>query len=202
MRAKILGWLAVPLIAGLLVVLAAPGREALLRGGAFLGIAPLLTFLFSLRRPAPLTRKILWLFIAPAACWLWGMIATAGKGFSPGRDEALILVYAMPPLAALLMSLSGTRAMADCCAPGPGISMSLLNAAGCPGLTAGVFLLYFPGTGGEGGLLLAYVALFGGGAAAFITLAFAFITWKKRLSPGKIQDLPTGPDAIRGGPAK
>lgn len=186
MMVRVLGWVAVPLIAGLFIVLAAPGREELLRGGAFLGITPLLTFLFSLRRRAPFTRKILWLFIAPVACWLWGMIATAGRGFSPGSDEALILVYAMPPLAALLMSLSGTRALTDRCPPWTGIPLSLLNAAGCPGLTAGIFLLYFPATGGESGLLLAYVALFGGGFAAFVTLAFAFFAWKNRLAAERI----------------
>ncbi len=154
-----------------------------------LGIFPLFTFLFSLYKPSPFTKRLLWFFIAPAFLGLLTIIAALSgrlsSGGSGGGYEMLVLMLAMPPLAALLMSLSGTRALADRCPPGLGIPLSFLNAAGCMGLTFGLVLAFFPGTHGEGGILLAYDAIFGGGAAAVITLIYAIVVWKKRLAPIK-----------------
>jgi ankyrin repeat protein len=163
--------------------------QAPLIGYVFLGIIPLLTFLFSLYKPSPFTKKLLWFFIAPAACGLLMIIAVLLGGFSSGGDEMIVLILAMPPLTALLMSLSGTRALADRCPPRLGIPLSFLNAAGCMGLTFGIVLAFLPGTHGEGGVLLAYDALFGGGAAAVITLIFAIVVWIKRLSQVKNTDI-------------
>ncbi|MCX6557462.1 MAG: ankyrin repeat domain-containing protein [Candidatus Aminicenantes bacterium] len=163
-------------------------KQELLIGLAFLGIIPLFTFLFSLNKPAPLTKKLVWFFIAPVGLFFILLVARIRGGFFSGGEELLFFILAMPPLAALLMSLSGTRMLADRCPPWLGIPLSFLNAAGCMGLTLGIVFLFLPGTHGEGGIILAYDALFGGGAAAIITLIFAIVVWKKRLASAAKHD--------------
>jgi ankyrin repeat protein len=157
--------------------------QALLIGYAFLGIVPLFTFLFSLYKPSPFTKKLLWFFLAPVG---FGVILAlgylTGDIAAGGGEGYLFLFLAIPPLFALLMSLSGTRALADRCPPGLGIPLSFLNAAGCMGLTLGIVFPFLLGTHSEGGILFALDALYGGGAAAIITLIFAFVAWKKRLA--------------------
>ncbi|MCJ7525875.1 MAG: ankyrin repeat domain-containing protein [Candidatus Aminicenantes bacterium] len=162
--------------------------QALIISYAFLGIIPLFTFLFSLNKPSLFTRKMAWFFIAPVGLFLLLLLVRITGGLSSGGEGLLILILAMPPFAALLMSLSGTRNLAERCPPGLGIPLSILNAAGCMGLTLGIVFLFLPGTHGEGGILLAYDALIGGGAAAVITLVFGFFVWKKRLAPVKKTD--------------
>ena len=170
--------------------------HALLIGYAFLGIIPFLTFLFSLYKPSGFTKKVLAFLLGPLAFFLLCRLAAGTEGISFG-ESLLPLILAMPPLAALLMSLSGTRALADRCPPRLGIPLSFLNAAGCMGLTFGVVLSYFSPVRGEGGILLAYDALFGGGAAAGITLIFAVVAWKKRLAPAKIIGSASGSSEVQ-----
>ncbi|MBU4268371.1 MAG: ankyrin repeat domain-containing protein [Acidobacteria bacterium] len=159
--------------------------QALLIGYIFLGVIPLLTFLFSLYKPSPYIKRLLWFFIVPGVFYLIALILRTWQ-WSHVRDSELgLLILIMPPLAALLMSLSGTRALADRYPPRLGIPLSFLNAAGCMGLTLGILLLYFPKVHGEGGQALAIAAFIGGGIAAVITLIFAFVVWKKRLAPKK-----------------
>jgi ankyrin repeat protein len=157
-------------------------RQELIYGYIGLGLFPLFTFLFSLFKPSSFTKKILWLLTVPAGCWLLILFVLITKIDLSYWGDALLLLFGLPPLAALLMSLSGTRALADRSSPVLGIPLSFLNAAGCMGLTLGVAWIYFPGTKGEGGLALVLDALYGGGAAAVITLIFAIIVWKKRLA--------------------
>lgn len=154
-------------------------QELLIYGFIGLGIFPLFSFIFSLFKPSLFTKKLLWFFLAPAAGYLVVWIALLAGGFPSSDVGMAIAILSLPPLTALLMSLSGTRALADRVAPILGIPLSILNAAGCMGLTFGLVWLYAPGsTQGEGGLALVLTALYGGGAAAVITLIYAIFAWK------------------------
>jgi ankyrin repeat protein len=172
--------------------------QALLIGYAFLGIFPLFTFLFSLNKPSFFTKRLLWFFLVPVGFGVLMVLVYLTGGYSSGGGEGfLVLFLAIPPLIALLMSLSGTRALADRCPPGLGIPLSFLNAVGCMGLTFGIMFIFLIGPHGEGGILLVYDALFGGGAAAVITLLFAFVVWKKRLASLKNTDSSSQSDEIQ-----
>jgi ankyrin repeat protein len=178
-------------------------RQELLIGLVFLGIIPLFTFLFSLNKPSPFTKRLLWFFLVPVG---FGVIMALGYltgDISSGSGEGyLVLFLAIPPLFALLISLSGTRALADRCPPSLGIPLSFLNAAGCMGLTFGIVFPFSLGTHSEGGILFVYDALFGGGAAAVITLVFAFVVWKKRLALVKSTDSASQAKEIQNKPLK
>lgn len=152
--------------------------ESLLRlFGLFgLGLVTLLTFIFSLRRPSSFTKRVLVFLLMPAASYLVVFAAALSGGFSDSDFGMMILILSMPPLAALLMSLAGTRAVVDRCAPKQGIPLSILNAAGCIGLTLFLFLPYW------GGAFYGVEVLYGGGVAAAISLIYAFFVWKSHLS--------------------
>lgn len=161
-------------------------QQELLIGYAFLGVFPLFTFFFSLFKPSPFTKGLLWFFLAPVGFGVLVALGYFSGGFSSGSGEGyLALFLATPPLFALLMSLSGTKALADRCPPGLGIPLSFLNAAGCMGLTLGIVFPFLLGRRNEGGMLFALDAFWGGGAAAIITLIFAFVVWKKCLAADK-----------------
>jgi ankyrin repeat protein len=158
-------------------------RQELLIGYAFLGIVPLFTFLFSLYKPSPFIKKLLWFFLVPVGFVVLMALGYLTGGYSSGGGEGfLVLFLAIPPFIALLMSLSGTRALVDRCPPGLGIPLSFFNAAGCMGLTFGIAFPFLLGKHNEGGILFVLDAFWGGGAVAIITLIFAFTVWQKRLA--------------------
>ncbi len=147
-----------------------------------LGLVTLVTFFFSVSKPSRFTKNLFWILILPAAGFLIALIAKALKLSNVSIDDLRILLLITPPLPVLLMSLSGTRVLVDHCPPMFGIPISLLNALGCIGLTFGLAWLFSLGAISHNGEAPAYVAIFGGGAAAVITLIFAIVVWKKRLA--------------------
>ncbi len=86
------------------------------------------------------------------------------------------LILSMPPLAALLISLAGIRALIDRCPPKLGIPLSIMNASGCIGLTLFLFLPFW------GGAFAGMDVLYGGGVAAMISLTYSYFAWKSRLA--------------------
>lgn len=151
-------------------------------GFILIGAIPLLTFLFSLFKQSLFTKKLLWFFLVPGFFSLVALIlgTWAWTHFEDTELGALILIS--PPVPALLMSLSGTRALADRCPSWIGIPLSIFNALGCVGLTLGILLMYFPKIYGESQLALAIVAALGGGITTVISMVFALAAWKRRLA--------------------
>lgn len=141
-----------------------------------LGLVSLAAFFFSLRRPSAFAKKILAFLLIPLASYMIVFATALSGGFSNSDLGMMALVLSMPPLAALLMSLAGTRAVVDRCAPKLGIPLSILNAAGCIGLTLILFLPYW------GGAFADVEVLYGGGVATAISLIYAFSAWKSRLA--------------------
>ena len=143
------------------------------------GIFPLSILVFGLLKPARF-RKSLRNAFAPAAIGL-GLCLVAVVALTVITRESeygpLFLIFAIPLLLVLLISLSGINTLAERVAPAPGIALSLLCAAGCPALAAGVSLLISFGFRGEAGMALYFFTYGGGMTATIITLAYALQKW-------------------------
>lgn len=152
-----------------------------------MGIFPLAFFAFSLVRPSPATRKALILLAVAAPLLLLIAIGAGRRGFFLGAEGFVrLLAFALPALVAAAMAVSGAGALVRRCPPGIGIPLSLLNAAGCPGLVAGAWLavfLRFAREAGVGGALP--VILAAGGVVALAVAAHSLALWRRRLSPGE-----------------
>ncbi len=152
-----------------------------LSGSIFAGIA----FVFSLIKPTKFTKKVL-----PSLIFLLFILLLIRIGrvflvnYLNGWWVFMLIVFAFPPLATLLMSLSGASSLADRCSPRLGIPLTILNAAGCTGLYVGLLLAYFykiivegHGLGANQGLYIKII----GGIETVVVLIYAFIIWKQRL---------------------
>ncbi len=151
-----------------------------------LGLVTLLTFFYSWYRPAKSTRRYLLSVLGFLMFMLFCIWLTETDRFHFNDDPVTIFfIFALPPMASLLMSLAGIRGLADRSSAQRGFTLSFLNALGCMGLTYGVAMLFFHPRGSDGGFLIALDVFFGGGIATIIAVVFASKTWKKRFSREK-----------------
>jgi hypothetical protein len=151
----------------------------------WLGVFPLLFFIFSLIKPTKFTKKILPPLIAMLVLLL---LVRMGRVFLVNylffRGMIMLIVVAFPPATALLMALSGASALANRCSPWLAIPLTILDAAGCTGLYIGVLFAFFMkiiaaghGLGTDHILIIKII----GGIETSVVLLFAYIIWKWRL---------------------
>jgi ankyrin repeat protein len=151
------------------------------------GIFPLFTLVFGLLKPSCFmksVRRVVPIAIAALALCLLAVLVIGGVT-RESDYVPLFLIFAIPLLAVLLISLAGIQTLAERVSPSLGIPLSILNAAGCPALTMGISWLISSGFKGEGGMALGYFLFLGGGTAIVISLIYAIIIWRKRLAPVK-----------------
>lgn len=151
-----------------------------------LGVFSLASFFFSLIKPTRFTKKVL-----PFLIFLLFVLLLIRIGrvflvnYLNGWWVFMLIVFAFPPLATLLMSLSGVSALSARSSPRVGIPLTILNAAGCTGLYVGLLLAcfykYIVDGHGFGDDHIMYIKIIGG-IETSIVLVYAFIIWKWRLT--------------------
>jgi len=163
-----------------------------------LGLVTLLTFFCSLYKPTKSTKRHLLAFFGMLLFMVFCLWLGETGRVSFGDDMgSVFFLFSLPPLAALLMSLAGIRALVDRSSQRWGLTLSFLDAAGCIGLTYGISALYFHPTQSEGGIAILLDVVFGGGIATIIALVFANKAWKKRLAAEKSANTTAGASEIR-----